>query len=183
MKRGESNLVAKKKWAWVHILQLTESQTTIEMKNGALSLWFGLVYNSWDLFPFILVSFQGQNHPLCSSDLNKKRNQLVMAKAEDLRILISCDLVQDQLWKPGSHGANLVLLHFSSKNSDHNICIWQTKWYFSTVVPNLYHSQPPTTCCSILHSAEYLAVLFNLDVRWYSRQELPRGRPDSGFLA
>lgn len=131
---------------------------------------------SWFLFKVRIT--------LCSSDPNKKRNWLVMAKAKNFRLLNSCDLVQNQLWKPGSHGADLVLLYLSSKNSDHNVCIWQTTWYFSTVVPNFYHPQLPTACCSILHSAEHLEVLLNLDVRWQpSRQEPPRGRPGSGFLA
>lgn len=35
---GESNPVAKTKWARVHMLQLTESHTTREMSNGAVSL-------------------------------------------------------------------------------------------------------------------------------------------------
>lgn len=37
---GESNLIVKKKWAMVHMLQLTENQTTKKMKNGAMNPWF-----------------------------------------------------------------------------------------------------------------------------------------------
>lgn len=69
---------------------------------------------------------------------------------------------------------NLLLLHFSS-NSNHDICIWQTQRYFSTIVPNLYNSQLPTASCSTFHSVEHISGLLNLDVRWSpSRQELWR---------
>lgn len=116
---------------------------------------------------------KAQNHSLQFWSGFKKR-LISYGKGQQLeasQVLWSCPR---SAYKSQDCTGNLLLLHFSS-NSNHDICIWQTQRYFSTIVPNLYNSQLPTASCSTFHSVEHISGLLNLDVRWSpSRQELWR---------